>query len=78
MITHNVTISVDTKLKGFSHEDEDSYVKHKKYKGETIYDIIEQINNEYNIVDTYASEIDDDYATYKSKVNGITYIVDID
>lgn len=78
MITHNVTVSVNTKLKGFHYDDEDSWIKVKKYKGKTIYDIIDQINKEYNIIDIYASEFDDDYATYKSNVGGVIYIVDID
>jgi hypothetical protein len=78
MIKHNVTISANTKLKGFTHEDEDSWVKRKNYKGKTIQDIIDQINTEYGIVNIYASEFDDEYATYKSNVGGVIYIIDID
>lgn len=66
----------------FELYDEDSYILEKKYSGETVDDILDKVNNRYNIINHFAKERFSRnnliYVTYKGYSNGIMVIVEID
>jgi len=77
---YEVTVIVNKKLRGFALYDEDMWIKRNYVTAKDIDEVISIVNKRHNIKDMTCTEIfeDENYATYKSNVDGIEYCVDID
>ena len=77
MIEVRVQVIVNQKTKGFKLYEKGLWSKSEDYEGNTIYDIISEVNKKYNITTIFNEDIGEEVAYYEAIVDDIEYIVDM-